>query len=153
LQSLIDQKQGYANTLATIGSIETKKNELATKFGNITETEKKDIETFLPNSLNLVRFISQIDAVAANSGISIGNISSKDTTLAAGEPVEGVTPQGTYNTALIGFSFLASYEAFNAFMNELEKSMRILDINSVKLTSKDKGIYAYDVEFKTYWLK
>jgi Tfp pilus assembly protein PilO len=154
LQSLIDQKQGYSNSLATIGNIETKKNELVTKFGNISEEEKKDIETFLPSSLNFVRLISQIDSIAANHGISIDKISSKDTTPAAGEPVEGAQPpQGSYNKALISFSFLASYDAFNAFMSELEKSMRILDINSVKLTVRPDGTYLYDVQFETYWLK
>jgi Tfp pilus assembly protein PilO len=153
LQSLIDQKQSYANTLATIGNIETKKSELATKFGNITETEKKDIETFLPSSLNFVRLISQIDSIAASHGISIDKISSKDTTPSSGDSVDSATPQSPYNTSLISFSFLASYDAFNAFMSELEKSMRILDINTVKLTVRPDGTYFYDVQFETYWLK
>jgi hypothetical protein len=38
-------------------------------------------------------------------------------------------------------------------MDELEKSLRILDVKSVDLEEGEDGLHTFDVEFETYWLK
>jgi Tfp pilus assembly protein PilO len=150
VSALTAEKQKYTDTLTMISNIENKKNELLTKFNNISATDRKDIETILPNSLDFVNLISQIDAVAAKYGISVDKVSSKETT--SGNSGETISSQ-PYQSAIIGFSFDATYEKFNAFLNDLEKSLRILDIKSIKLTTKEDGIYTYNMEFQTHWLK
>ncbi len=153
----MDKKQQYEQSLETVSNIENTKNELLTKFNNISAEDKKDIETVLPNSMNFVRLVSQIDAVAAKYGISINKTSSKAINDPSGNSADGTQSAKLYNSATIGFSFDASYDKFNVFMDDLEKSMRVLDIRSVKLNSqKDKdqdNVYSYDIEFETYWLK
>lgn len=153
LSILINEKQEYKTSLETVNNIENKKNELLTRFNNISPEDKKDIETILPNSLNFVRLVSQIDSVAANYNISIDKVTSKETSPPAGESIGEGQPQRIYNSSIISFSFVASYDKFNLFMDELEKSLRILDIRYVKLTIQENGDYIYDVEFETYWLK
>lgn len=151
VSKLLDQKQKYLDSLETVNNIENKKNELLTKFNEISDVDKKNIETVLPDSLNFVRLISQIDAVAANYGISISRISSKRTSSSGGISTEDTQPQKDYNSSIIGFSFVASYDRFNAFLRDLEKSLRILDIRSAKLETQEDGVYSYDIEFETYW--
>lgn len=154
VSALLDQKQTHERTLEMVNTIENKKNELLIKFEAIPEEEKKDIETILPDSFDFVKLISQIDAVAASHGISIESITSKEISSAVGTSVESAAPAKTYKSSVIGFSFTASYERFNEFIADLEKSLRILDIRSAKLTSEEQsGLYSYDVEFETYWLK
>lgn len=151
LSALTAEKHKYTDTLIMINNIETKKNELLTKFNNISAADRKDIETILPNSLDFVNLISQIDSVAAKYGISIDKVSSKESVV-SGNSGE-TTPSQSYQSAVIAFSFDATYEKFNAFLNDLEKSLRILDVKSIKLTTGDDGIYTYNIEFQTYWLK
>jgi Tfp pilus assembly protein PilO len=153
LTALMDKKQQYNDDLETVSNIENTKKELLTKFNNIPAEDKKNIETVLPNSFNFVRLVSQIDAVAANYGIAIGSITSTGVSASVGESIADAKPKNPYESATIGFSFTASYENFNLFMNDLEKSMRILDIKSVHLTIDKDGNYKYEVEFVTYWLK
>jgi len=151
ISALTAEKQKYTDTLAMISNIENKKNELLTKFNNISAADRKDIETILPNSLDFVNLISQIDSVAAKYGISIDKVSSKET--GTSDKSGETTSSQSYQSAIIEFSFDATYEKFNIFLNDLEKSLRILDIKSIKLTTKDNGIYTYNVQFQTYWLK
>ncbi|OHA94109.1 MAG: hypothetical protein A3E02_01220 [Candidatus Zambryskibacteria bacterium RIFCSPHIGHO2_12_FULL_38_34] len=154
LNSLLDKKQEYANALNTISNIEDKKNELLTEFNNISEAKKTDINIVLPSSLDFVRLISQIDTVAASHGISIDKISSKNVDSPVGTSIENPEPQNPYNSSIIGFSFVTSYDNFKAFLSDLEKSLRILDVKSTRIETQDKnGLYLYDVEFETYWLK
>jgi hypothetical protein len=153
ISNLSDQKQKYADSLEMVNNIENKKNELLTKFDAIPEADKKNIETVLPTSLDFVKLISQIDAVAAKYGISITKISSKEVSPSVGTSIESAGPQKAYQSSIIGFSFIAPYDKFNAFLNDLEKSLQILDIKSAKLVTQENQAYSYDVEFETYWYK
>lgn len=153
ISGLLEEKQKYSDYVGMVNNIENKKDELLTEFNNISEEDKKDIETILPDSLDFVRLISQIDAVAANYGISIDKISSREVDPSVGSSIEEAGPSRPYQSSIIGFSSIASYEKFNEFMIELEKSLRILDVKSVKIGVQEDGLYSYDVEFETYWLK
>ena len=153
LSKLMEEKQKYSDYVEMTGNIENKKDELLTRFNNISEEDKKNIETILPDSLDFVRLISQIDAVAANYGISIDKISSREVDPSVGSSIEEAGPQRPYRSSVIGFSFTSSYDNFNGFMAELEKSLRILDVKSVKLSIQESGVYSYNVEFETYWLQ
>lgn len=153
LSNLAGEKQKYESSLSTVSNIEIKKNELMTKFNAISAADKVEVETILPDSLKLVRLISDIDAVAAGRGISISKISSKETASSVGNSAGETVSQRPYESSIIGFSFTSSYDEFKNFLGDLEKSLRILDVRSVKITPKEGGIYTYDVEFETYWLK
>lgn len=153
INQLLEQREKYLASLETVSNIENKKEELLTELNAIPEIDRESVETILPDSLNFVKLISQIDAVASRYGISIKDISSIETAQAAGSSIENAEAPKTYSSAIIGFSFDASYEQFNAFMDDLESSLRILDIRSAKLTTAEGGTYSYHVEFETYWLK
>ena len=153
LSALMTEKQKQENTVAMITEVEAKKNELLTKYNKISPEDKKYIETVLPDSLDFVKLISQIDTVGSKYGLSINKTSFKETDSAEGDTVSNARPQKPYQSAVISFSFDGSYNQFNNFMNDLGRSLRILDIKSLKLNSADDGIYSYSVEFEVYWLK
>ena len=150
---LMNEKDKYKNYLDLVTDVEEKKNVLLAEFNKISTVDKQSINTVLPDSLDFVRLISQIDNVASRQGLSINQTSSKEVDLAVGGTIGEAQAQKSYKSATISFSFSASYEKFNVFMADLEKSLRILDIRSAKISTSDKGVYLYTVEFETYWLK
>jgi hypothetical protein len=91
--------------------------------------------------------------VASKYGISISDITFKDDSSSSGSTIADAAPSQPYQSSAIGFSFSATYDKFNSFMGDLEKSLRILDIKTTKLTVKPDGTALYDVQFETYWLK
>jgi hypothetical protein len=153
LNTLLDKKQEVADSLSTVDNIEAKKSELLTEFNKISDADKKIIDTVLPSSLDFVKLISQIDSVAASHGISIDGISSQNVDPSVGTSIDSAGPQKSYNSSIIGFSFVTSYDNYKAFLSDLEKSLRILDIRSANLDVQGNGLYNYRVEFETYWLK
>lgn len=153
ISDLTAEKERYANSLAEVMEIENRKNELLTRFNNISEEDKKEINTVLPTSFNFIRLVSQIDAVAAKHGISIDKISSRELSPSVGGSIESAQPAKPYRSAVVSFNFESSYDKFVAFVGELGKSMRILDARSVKLSTGKDIINSYEVEFETYWLK
>ena len=151
---LFEEKQQYGDSLAMVGQIENKKNEMLSQFNNISTEDRKDIDTILPDSMDFVKLVSQIDSVAAQYNISIDNISSKEIGSSSGNSVEeGQINQKKYESGVISFSFDSSYEKFNAFVGDLEKSLRVLDIKSLRIDPEERGTHSFDVEFEVHWLK
>ncbi len=150
LSLLLDEKAAFADMVAKASEVEERKNTLLAEFNSISAADIKKIETLIPTSLNFVKLAADIDSVASRHGISIRQISSVDNSASAGSIEEAENNNG-YKSATIAFEFSASYEDFNSFMNDLERSLRILDIKSVKVSSGDKGIYKYEVSLDTYW--
>lgn len=150
---LLEEKQKHESTLEIVNNIENKKNELLTEFNKISTQDKKNIETILPSSLDFVKLVAQIDKVANGYGITVDKFSSKEISFPAGDSITATQSSRPYNSTIISFSFKAPYDKFGGFMSDLEKSLRILDMKSIKLETQEKNTNSYQVEFETYWLK
>ncbi len=64
-------------------------------------------------------------------------------------------PAPMYRSVGMTFTVEATYEEFISFMNDLERSLRIVDITSLSIDpSSDSGstTYTYDIGINTYWL-
>ena len=151
---LSDQKAKYEDYLATATNIENKTNELKTKFNQISASDKKNIDTVLPDSFDFVKLIAQIDEVAKGQGVRVERTSFRVVDPAVGTSIAEAAPNKSYDSAIVSFSFNASYAGFNNLINSLEKSLRILDVRSVKIGSvAESGLYTFTLELETYWLK
>ena len=58
-----------------------------------------------------------------------------------------------YGTVGLSFSVNSSYDNFQNFLADLEKSLRLVDISDLSVAGNDTGIYDFSVGLKTYWLK
>jgi hypothetical protein len=152
VQLIQQEKSAHLASLEMMNNIESKKNQLLTEYDKISIEDRKNIDTVLPSSLNLVRLISQIDAVASKYGIAIDKISSRDNDMSSGGSIESGPSLKPFRSSIISFYFISTYENFKLLMNGLEKSLRIIDIKTVKLEVQEGGLNQYTVEFETYWL-
>ena len=89
--------------------------------------------------------------MARKFGIPIGGFNASATDEKSAVIGESEAP---YGTLTLSFNVTASYTTFLAFMRDLERSLRILDISSIKFGASDTSqVYDYEVTIKTYWLK
>ena len=130
--------------------------------------DRENLEKMLPDNIDNVRLIIDTNAVAARHGLIVKNIKtsasgSADNANSASKinsapvalvPAGEIMPIiGSYNTMILSFAVSSSYEAFKAFLTDLESSLRIMDISKITLSVSESSAYNYDVEIKTYWLK
>ena len=107
---LMKENGEYRNTIESIQTIDNKIIELDTKMKDLDEQVISDINVMLPDSLNLVRLVSEMDNIASRHGIKIDNISSLEKDLEQEE--ENALVSKSYNSALISFSFSSDYVNF-----------------------------------------
>ncbi len=152
MSALSAQEVVYQDKIEKVHQIESRKNALLIEYNKINAQDVKKVETLIPSSLNFVKLAADIDAVASRYGISINNVAVVNNqapvdSVAASETVD----TRTHNSAAFSFEFTSSYSKFNDFLNDLEKSLRILDIKSIDITTGEEGVYVYKVTFDTYW--
>ncbi len=152
MKVLQDEKSAREASLETINQIEEKKQQLAAQFSALSDKNKQDIDTILPDSFDFVRLTADVEAIGKKYGIVIQRVSEQEISASNGQTIGDSANQKGFHSGLIGFNFTTSYESFLSFMEELEKSLRILDIRSLNITPKQNNTYEYTVEFETYWL-
>lgn len=137
---------------------------------SMDQGDREDLERLLPDSIDNIRLLIDIDSIALRYGLVLKNLRfTGDGTNKAGGPAakggaseaagggkQGITIGGneTVGVVAFGFSVSARYDTFKEFLRDLEKSLRLLDVTDLAIkTSPDKDFYDFDVTIKTYWLR
>lgn len=127
---------------------------LLNTYNGFAPADLDRLNKFLPDSVDNVRLIIDINNIARASGMTIKNVKIKteegEEDGAAVINDTGTDPKGV---VVLSFSVSGSYLNFQQFLLDLSHSLRLVDIDSVTFGSNDKGIYDYSVAIRTYWLK
>lgn len=139
--------------LATAAAYHNQQQALASARNAISQENLSQLETLLPDSVNNVGLILDLNALAARSGLSLSNLdvaAVNANTTARGALPAALSPMGSINLSL---SATGSYTAFQSFLQGVEKSARILDIQDIAIKGSDTGVYVYQVKMRLYWLR
>lgn len=143
--------------LAAASEYVAQQNELVSARNAIDPANLARITSFLPDSVDNVGLILNLNALAARSGLSLSNIdviaSSANTpgasAVAGTLPVSGANP---VNSVDLSLSAIGSYAALQAFLIGIEKSERLLDVRDIVVKGSDTGVYSYQMLVRLYWL-
>lgn len=143
--------------LSAASEYATQQNELADARNNIDTTDMERLTTLLPDSVDNVVLILDLNALAARSGLMLSNIDvmksdakSANSINTGALPATGVSPVGSIDLSL---SAVGTYDAFRAFLTGVEKSARLLDVRDLTVRGSDTGLYVYKMTLRLYWLR
>ncbi len=138
-------------------------NTLASARNAIDPADLARLSVFLPDSVDNVGLILDLNALAARSGFSLANIdvvsnsssagaagTSVGTSPQQGLPAAGTSPVGSVDLSL---SAVGTYAAFQAFLTGIERSARLLDMRDIVVKGSDTGVYNYQMALRLYWLR
>lgn len=155
----------YEDALTNSKQLEERRDELVAKYNEFAPEDVERLRKLLPDNVDNIRLILEIDYIASRYGMSITNVifdvdSNKNTTSA-----EGVVAEGGVNLSAtsrdigdfdLSFTTQASYDNFQKFLADLETDLRIVDVQGITFdstASESKDFYKYNIKIKTYWLK
>jgi hypothetical protein len=143
------EKLEYDRALTKSEELRAERDKLLKKYNAIAPVDQDRLAKLVPDNIDNVRLIIDIDEMAKTYGMRIRNFkadaSQKSDTIGK--------DSGAYGTLKLSFSTTASYTTFLAFLHDLERSLRLIDVVSVSFLPNDAGLYDYNVSVKTYWLK
>jgi Tfp pilus assembly protein PilO len=151
IKGILQEKAAYDDVLSRARDLQSKRDELRARYNSISAADKTRLEQLLPDTLDNVKLVLDIDRIASRQGLRIKNIAVNSS---AGVEKNSIIPdEKGYGTATITFSISAPYDVFLSFLGDLEDGLRLIDITTLGINPKDPKAFDYSVTFKTYWLK
>ncbi len=171
----------YNEALSNSKTLENERDKLTTKYNSISPDDLLKLQKLLPENINNIRLILEIEQIAMPYGMVLKNVkysvtSDKDTPNkgASSTSTPSSKPRGSsllgkdYGVWDLEFSTAGTYSNFLNFLRDLESNLRIVDISSIQFSSgadtklnsspsssnsSPSEAYKYDFKIKTYWLK
>lgn len=159
----------YNIALDNSTDLQKTRDKLVDAYKNISQADKDRLAHFLPNTVNNIRFILEIEQLANLHGMPIENIKfqtqqnapevskNNNGAVVASGGASNALPYGIFP---VEFSTKGTYESFEKFLFEIEHNLRLVDLKSVSFKvpdSKQNGvnqnIYEFALKVETYWLK
>ncbi len=165
-KALQTQIKEYNENLDTADKLKTSREELISRYNSIAKSDLDNLKTLLPDSVDNIRLIIQVDSLANRNGLStVRNVEYQpQEKVVAGAPqtAQNVpSPEASkrpYGEFVVSFETSGQYKNFLSFLSDLEENLRLVDVTKVEFTPTGlvqslAGNMTYKVTLKTYWLK
>ncbi len=162
LQETKEAIASYNSNLDTADKLKTSREELIAHYNSISKTNLDSLKTLLPDSVDNIRLIIQIDSLATRNGLStVRNVEYQAQEKAAAATSTVQSPDAarkSYGEFVVTFQTTGQYKNFLSFLSDLEANLRLVDVTRIEFTPSGgtaslAGNMSYSVTIKTYWLK
>lgn len=163
----------YTTALDNSKSLQETRDALLETYQNIPAVDKERLLQFLPSSVNNIGLILELEKLAKDHNLTIGDIrfetqsvteaekKTSSVTIKANDP----SANRTFGVFPFEFSVSGTYDNFTLFLKDVEKNLRLVDVKSISFTVPQRPttknpetedtshIYNYSLKIETYWLK
>lgn len=153
IKSLKKQVSSYNETINTAQKVRSSIDKTLGEYNVISQENVDKINKMIPSGAESMKLVVQVDDMVRKNGLSLASIGFKD--VINKESVSDIAQNGDKIAEPVSFSISArgSYESFYYFIKKLEKSLRLIDIGSVKISPADQGNHSFSIEAVSYWRK
>jgi len=154
IKTLGIEESSYNEALTRSREVQEVRNKLISKYNTFSPDDLHRLDRLLPDHVDNIRLIIDIDNIAARYNLRIRNVALAGTKdgreersgLAVGSSGDPI------GVVQVGFTIAARYEDFVRFLEDLERSLRIVDVTGVSFTTGEGDLQEYGVSLRTYWL-
>lgn len=153
----------YDEALKKVEELEGLKQRLLAKFNSFNTDDVTRLETMIPDHVDNIGLILELDKIASKYGMTLENVDVDSAPASRGGQVASagatIDAGNHYDSLSLRFSTFGTYDDFNTFLQDLEASLRLVDLESLQFssqettTSRGELTYNYNIAIKTYWLK
>ena len=152
VQSLQAEDAQYQKALSDSEKINEKRNSLMDKQKSFDPVQMARLEKLLPDNVDNIKLVIDINNIAEKNRLNLKNVKLNTGVIQTDSKKIGAD-NSKYGTVGLSFSVVASYDNFQIFLTDLEKSLRLVDITELSVIGSENGLYEFSVSLKTYWLK
>ncbi len=150
----------YAQAIENADRLIQVRDKVLTDYNSMSAIDRERINKMVPNNVDTIRLIIDVRNIAMKRGLVLADVKSETvlpdpSTLVSipGGINDGVIPTPVLDKVAMAFTLKSSYPQFLDFMRDVETNLRIMNFTSLKMKSSDSGIYEFNVELETYWLR
>ena len=156
----------YNQALDKASELQQLKQSLLSRYNAFNPSDIDRLHKMLPDHVDNVRLVLDLDYLASTNGMALQNVVISNPLIEEGSSgvinaIEGGRQK--YDSLTLKFATRGTYQNFVTFLQELEVSLRIVDLVSLNIereirsqseTRSEPGpTYRYNMTLRTYWLK
>jgi Tfp pilus assembly protein PilO len=170
LAALRAESASYNEALSNSKQLENERDKLTQKYNTIGAENIARLNKFLPENVDNIRLILEIEKIASPYGMQLKNVkynsqAKPDPATPGSNVIQGgnIGQTKDYGAWDLEFNTTGSYSNLVNFVKDLEKNLRIVDVTSIDFSSEastpsgtttiPSQNYEYHFHIKTYWLK
>ena len=148
----------YDLALNKAAELQKLKQSLLSRYNAFNPDDIDRLHKLLPDHVDNVRLVLDLDTLASKHGLALQNVVIASPADAATVAPTAIGPSTQkYESLTLRFATTGTYARFVEFLTELEESLRIVDIVSLKINMAGDAAadptYRFDIALRTYWLK
>ncbi|PIR82762.1 hypothetical protein COU20_00320 [Candidatus Kaiserbacteria bacterium CG10_big_fil_rev_8_21_14_0_10_59_10] len=150
----------YDAALNKADELQRLKQMLLSRYNALDPLDINRLHRLLPDHVDNVRLVLDLDTLAAQYGLAIQNVVISEPTSRSADRATIGTAQAkqAFDSLTMRFSTRGTYQNFVRFIEDVETSLRIVDLTALTISreSTEPGaepMYRYDITLRTYWLK
>lgn len=159
IKTLRAESAQYDEALEIASQLKELRATLAQNLAKFSPMDLEKLDKFLPQRLDTVRIILDVDGIAKKYNLQVKDIKTADNSQKQAIAGGTGTPN-PYNTVSMSFKFNGTYSQAVLFLKDLEQSLRLLDSFTVAIMPADPnkdgkpqfGQYEFGVTLNTYWI-
>lgn len=150
INALRQEQASFDQALNNAKELQKVRDALRDRYNSISRVNLQRLNRLLPDSIDNVRLIIDIENIARRHGMAPRSVAIKTSDVRPGATADDGRP---YNSVELAFSVSGTYEVLKRFLTDLEKSLRLVDIVGVSFSASDDLQNNYQITLRTYWLK
>jgi Tfp pilus assembly protein PilO len=142
------ERVAYQEVLGQGQEILDLKASVAERYRRFSQVERDKLYEMLPADRDIIGTMARVDAIAARTGVTLVSLSE-----AEGNARNDNDPR-SLNAVGLSYEVTANYQSFLAFLREIERSLRIIDIHELSFSAPEGAadIMEFSIRANTYWL-
>jgi Tfp pilus assembly protein PilO len=154
LNSIQAENGQYLSAIDNAKKLINLRDSVLNQYNAISDQDKTRLDKIVPDNIDNIRLTIDISGIAARHGITAAGITtSADAKSPATNLSLATSAKGSLSTVTVSFGVTTTYANFISFLEDLERSLRIIDVTGITLSASANGVYTYGVTMNTYWLK
>ncbi len=149
-KTLESQKVSLEEILNNSRQIQELRDNLLTQYNDIPQDNLDRLNKMLPDHPDSIKFIIELSNVLNNNGMSLKNINVNDTKT---EEKFDFGQEQPFETMEFTLKTTGSYNSFYSFLKDLEKDLRVVNIDSLNFVSSQTDSYEFNITGLAYWKK
>lgn len=149
-KTLESQKASLEEILSNSRQIQELRDNLLAQYNDIPQDNLERLNKMLPDHPDSIKFIIELNNVLNNNGMLLKNIDVND---AKSEEKPDFGQEQSIETMEFTIKTTGSYGSFYSFLKDLERDLRLVNINSLNFVSSETDSYEFNITGSAYWKK
>ncbi|MDH5442452.1 MAG: hypothetical protein OEX08_02520 [Candidatus Nomurabacteria bacterium] len=151
VQVITDEQKELDVALNNALELQRIRQSLAEKADNISAISIDRLGKIVPDNIDNVKLILELDVLAKNQGVNLQNVQVIDSAVRRGDDL-GIENR-LYKDMVLEFSVQSTYDNLVSFLDRLDNSLRLVDVESIAFSTRSQdSVVSYTMRMRSYYL-